>query len=85
MHHFDAAACQSKSERPDGTVTCPRYELIDGCSGCEASISLTVRGLPLKFIAYTVYSATPIGLISEETANLGEPSVDLDGFKECLR
>jgi hypothetical protein len=44
-----------------------------------------VRGLPLKFAAHTVYSATPIGLISEETANVEEPSVGLDGFNECLR
>lgn len=85
MHHLDAAACQSESKRPDGTVACPGYELVDGCSGCEASISLMVRGPPLKFVAYTVYSATPIGLISEETANVGEPSVDFDGFNECFR
>lgn len=85
MHHFNAAACQSESKRPDGTVACPGYELVDSRSKCEASISLMVRGLPLKFAAYTVYSATPIGLTSEETANVGEPSVDLDGFNECLR
>lgn len=44
-----------------------------------------VRGLPLKFASYTVYSAKPIGLISEETAIVGEPSAGLDGFKEYLR
>jgi hypothetical protein len=85
MHHFDAAACQSEGERPDGTVACPGYELVDGCSGWEASISLMVHGLPLKFAAYTVYSATPIGLISGDTANVGGQSVDLDDFNECLR
>jgi len=32
MHHLDATACQSESERPHGAVACPGYELVDGCS-----------------------------------------------------
>jgi hypothetical protein len=50
----------------------------------EALVSLMVCGLPLKFDSYTVYSATPIGFISEETANVGEASAGLDDFNECL-
>lgn len=44
-----------------------------------------LRGLQLKLATHTVYSANPIGLTSEETANVGEASAGLDGFNECLR
>ena len=44
-----------------------------------------VRGLLFNIATYTVYSAKPIGLTSEETANVGEASAALDDFNECLR
>jgi len=84
MHHLNAAACQTETERPHGAVARPRYELVDRCSVCRVPVSLMVCSLHPKFAAHAVYSARPIGLISDETANVEEVSAGLVGLNECF-
>jgi hypothetical protein len=86
VHHFDTTAGQSESERPDGSVAGPSYELVDGGSVQDFCVSPQVWRLGFRpgETAYTAYSATPIGLKLEETAVVDESTPRVGGLSECL-